>query len=365
LTVDVPTELTAGDSAAWTVSWENFGRGPYTVAMTMGGGMTADLPDASAAASPFISSFTPVAGDYAQSQSYAYTVTVTAGSTGMLSTSGSYEVYTPPPSAPAIDEVLIQVSILTVSVSSPAAVPLTVTVSEPPGLMADSTSKVVEGGAGDVVFYWSATDIIAGGAGETTIIVADDYGGTDTATAMIDTYVHPATDGELIAVPAATEARVNEPVTVMVISSAFSHPFYSMDWIELSLDRGAQYVDGSFNAGIPGGERLAPDGVWSGMNPQPEALLGGFLHGIEPDYILDRVNFSFSLIPIGGCDTSNGGALFCFELRFTRSGTYTIKLLEGQEFSRTRFSDQAGNEYYWNDISNNHRGVPNTIVVTE
>jgi len=381
LAVDVPTELIAGETAAWTVSWENFGYGPYKVAIDMGGGMTADLPDASAAASPFTASFTPVADEYAQTQSYTYSVTVTDSRAAPLSASGSYAVYTPPPEPPAIDNTTLVNNKLTVSVSSPAAVPLTVTVTEPPGLIADSTSKAVPASVGEATFTWFLTDFINGNDRDTTITAADDYGGTDTATAELGAIYASIPAGTLLAVPDKTEVGVNEPVTITVISSQFpaDAPFRNAGIMRLTLAAGVEYVPYSFNIGAPGGEWSAFDGIWSRFDPVPDYLLmpDGIADGIADWDLPDlaeypgRVRFDMLFTPTTDTAITSGGALFNFQVTAPQPMTCRLGFLEYNEnpigledIELTNYADEQYNLHHWLDSENENPAVPNSFNVT-
>ena len=57
--VTVPAGMNGAADANWTVTWVG-GTAPYTIAMAMGGGTTADVPAGTAAVSPFAQTFTMV-----------------------------------------------------------------------------------------------------------------------------------------------------------------------------------------------------------------------------------------------------------------------------------------------------------------
>lgn len=353
LAVTVPAGLTGGADATWRVTWSG-GTPPYTIEMDMGGGATADIAAGTAATSPFEHDFTMVAGDF------TYTVTVT-GSLGTSGTvSGSYTVASTQ-DAPSIDDVTYADGVLTVTVSDPDGDTVTVSVTEPAGLAVDALSKEATGGT--AVFNWSATDPIAGGSGDTTITADDGQGGTDTATATItiDPLSIPA--GGLAAVPLATTATTADTVTVLVTSGDFSNPFLYMNGVGVTVDSGAAYVDTTFNVGAPGGAQLDVDGVWTAASPDSFLVPTDFMIQ-ENDIGGGRVRIDFNVTPINGTETTDGGALFNFELDFLDAGTYTLGFEEFHDVKRTYYSDGASTEYNWDDISNDYPGVPNSIEVT-
>jgi hypothetical protein len=253
--------------------------------------------------------------------------------------------------------------VLTVTVSDVENDDVTVTVTEPAGLMVDATSKVVSGGNGSVDFNWSAEDIIDGGSGSTDITADDGAGGTDTDSATITIGGISIPDGALAAVPAMTSATTADIVTVVVISGAFSNPFQYMNGAGVTVNSGAAYEDGTLNVGVPGGGQMDPDGVWTAVGPDSFLLPNDFMIQ-ENDIGGGMVRIDFNVTPIGGSETSTGGALFNFGLNFGSAGTYDLGFQEFQDVKRTYFSDGASTEYNWDDISNNYTGVPNSINVT-
>jgi hypothetical protein len=77
------------------------------------------------------------------------------------------------------------------------------------------------------------------------------------------------------------------------------------------------------------------------------------------------VRIDFNVTPVGGSETTDGGALFNFGLQFDHAGTYTLGFEEFHDVKRTYYSDGASNEYFWDDISNSYPGMPNSIEVRE
>jgi len=358
LMVTVPAGMTGGADSTWRVTWGG-GTAPYTIAMDMGGGTTADVAAGTAATSPYEHDFTMVEGSF----TYSVTVTGDLGTSGTVS--GSYTVGGG--AGPTIDDVDYTAPVLTVDVSSPDdGVTLTVSVTEPAGLSVDELSKAASQTSGTVSFTWSAVSIIDGGTGDTTITVDDGEGGTATATATIT--IDPVTSftvpsGGLAAVPLAGSATTADTVTVVVISGDFSDPFLYMNGAGVTVDSGATYVDGTLNIGEPGGAQLDVDGLWTSVAPDSFLIPNDFMIQ-ENDIGGGRIRIDFNVTPINGTETTDGGALFNFGLEFASAGTYTLGFEEFHDVKRTYYSDGASTEYNWGDISNDYPDVPNSIAVS-
>ncbi|MBN2082180.1 hypothetical protein JW859_08220 [bacterium] len=364
VTVTVPTGMFGAQDATWTVTWTD-STAPYAITMNMGGGTTANVP-ATTATSPFTQVFTMVNASQTDDATYTYTVTVTDGNGNAGTATATYTVGPLQNQDPTIDSVTYTAPTLTVNVSDPdAGDTLTVTVTEPTGLAADTTSRVASQVSGSAAFTWSATDIIAGGSGDTTITVDDGNGGTDSTsqTIAIAAIVIPA--GALAAVPATTAATTADTVTIVVIAGDFSNNFQYMNGAGVTVESGGAYVDGTLNVGAPGGEQKFVDGVWAGMSSAPNSFL------LPDDFMIQEnaidgglVRIDFNVTPIGGANVTSGGALFNFGMSFGAAGTYTLGFEEFRDVKRTYFSDTDSTEYYWDDITNNYTDVPNSITVT-
>jgi hypothetical protein len=192
--------------------------------------------------------------------------------------------------------------------------------------------------------------------------VEDEYGGTDTAEFNITVSGIEIPVGALAAVPAWASATTDEVVPVVAISGAFSHPFQYMNGVGVTVNAGAAYEDGTFNVGVPGGDQMDIDGVWTSVAPDAFLLPNDFMIQ-ENDIGGGLVRIDFNVTPIGGHETTEGGALFNFGLSFDHAGTYTLGFEEFHDVKRTYYSDGSSNEYNWGDISNDYPDVPNSIEV--
>ncbi|MBN2081192.1 hypothetical protein JW859_03180 [bacterium] len=137
--VTVPVNMIGGESSTWTVTWNSFGTPPYTIIMKMGGGTTQNIPAGTAATSPFSRSFEMIGPSLADDVTYTYTVLVSDACGKWASTSGDYSVGPICVLPPNIDSVSYKAPKLVVDVSDEDGVPLTASVSEPPGLNAEFT----------------------------------------------------------------------------------------------------------------------------------------------------------------------------------------------------------------------------------
>jgi len=358
---DAVNDRLGGATGTVTVVWAS-GTAPYTISMDFGGGATPNVPAGTPATSPYVANVTYVnGGDAAATYNYSVVVTDSVPQSG--SATGTYDVGPTGNTPPVIESAVVTDTVLTVTVSDVENDDVTVTVTEPAGLLVDATSKVVSGGNGSVDFNWSAENIIDGGSGSTDITADDGAGGTDTDSATITIGGISIPDGALAAVPAMTAATTADVVTVVVISGAFSNPFQYMNGAGVTVNSGAAFEDGTLNVGVPGGGQMDVDGVWTSVSPDSFLLPNDFMIQ-ENDIGGGMVRIDFNVTPIGGSETSNGGALFNFGLNFGSAGTYDLGFQEFQDVKRTYYSDGASTEYNWDDISNNYTGVPNSINVT-
>jgi len=253
--------------------------------------------------------------------------------------------------------------ILTVHVSDPDGDELTVSIGHASWLDPDESSKIAIDGVAIFHLQGYGTDTIFGGSGKMEITVDDGKGGTDTAEFNITIDPISIPDDALAAVPVMSSATTDDVVTIVVISGRFAHPFMYMNGVGLTVDSGAAYVDGTLNVGVPGGEQMDVDGVWTSVSPDSFLLPNDFII-MEQVVWGDRVRIDFNVTPIGGHETTTGGALFNFGLSFDQAGTYTLGFEEFHDVKRTYYSDSTSTEYYWDDISNDYPGVPNSIEVT-
>ncbi|MBN2081194.1 hypothetical protein JW859_03190 [bacterium] len=264
-----------------------------------------------------------------------------------------------------------------------ALVDIDVETTSPPGITINPVPRydpvasqarhaISETGSAIFDFSYAAEDPFAGGVGSATITATatDQYGHADvestTATVLPPAFSIPT--GALAAVPADTRITTADTVTVVVISGFLStdQPFTYMNGVGVTIEEGASYVDGTLNVGAPGGSMKQVDGIWADMASYPQSFLlpDDFMIQELPSNDAGRIRIDFNVTPIGGSQVTSGGVLFNFQLQFDHAGTYTLGFEEFNLVKRTYYSDTENNEYYWNNISNNYSGVPNSITVT-
>lgn len=169
--------------------------------------------------------------------------------------------------------------------------------------------------------------------------------------------------GQIVAEAAEGTTRVGDPVQIVVSCGDFPDPFLYMSGVAVKVEAGAEYEDLTFNAGSPGGGRKEVDGIWTNVNPTDLLIPEDFLFNEAPvTGSPGLIYIAFSVIPIGGSNTYEGGDLFNFEMNFTAAGTYTLGFLDFQTVKRTYYADFDSVEYNWNNIGNAHGA--NTIVVS-
>jgi len=176
----------------------------------------------------------------------------------------------------------------------------------------------------------------------------------------------PAT---LYAIPVETSATVGQPVRVRVITGQFSphEPLCSLSGAGVTVPTGANYVEGSFNVGTSGGATYSTDGFWDQMDPPVSEFLEVPDEWFTPVEMTGtgRLLLPFSVAPIQGHDTTVSGVLFNFLLTFDSPGLYELGFIDEYEGERTYFTEESGTKNYWYDITNDHDGFANSILVTE
>ncbi|MBN2082231.1 S8 family serine peptidase [bacterium] len=247
---------------------------------------------------------------------------------------------------------------------------LTVSVTEPYGLLADETSKQASAPDPRVAeFTWSTVHNgpLTGITDVTTITVTDNTGLFSQTTARLTMPGISLAYNTLYAIPLQTTAEINEPVTILVASGAPSESFNAMNGVALTVESNATYVPDSFNVGDVGGERWEPDGFWLAM-PDCE-LFGPDDFSISPTALDNgRVFFNgLSIFPVDQTAVAGfSGVLFNLQLVFSETGSYHLGFLQqhllGVKY--TYFTNTLGQECFWNDIDNRHDGIPYSIDVS-
>ncbi|MBN2081196.1 hypothetical protein JW859_03200 [bacterium] len=269
---------------------------------------------------------------------------------------------------------------VTVSAAEDSEVELTLAVDEALATAAPQQHTLT--GGGDHTFDLELTPRFAlaigvgksfgGGSGNVTLTATatDQFGDAVTATraqAVSFTAVEiPA--GCLVAVPLERQVELGDAVTIVVASGDFpaAAPFHYANGLGITAEETVCYSDNSWNIGIPGGAFEEFDGLWSTMDPVPASVLLPGDMMIQFNNIGNgRARVDFNVTPIGGSNTTAGGALMSFQLRPETAGPYTLGFQQFNEVKRTYYADSEYHEYYWDDISNVVDGIPNSFVVVE
>jgi len=396
--VGEPSEVYAGQTSDWRISWYYFCEWnnesvhydwpsfpSVTIDIDFGGGaenvsQVFDIfryPEVSIPVTPY----NPITNE---DTTYTYKVTVTdlAPTTNAEicltgTTTGEYTVIAAN-QPPVIDEELTRFDpptrTLIVVASDPDGDDLACVLGEPvnnPFNLPDTAPQpqvTVEEGIWTFVFDMSSSfgGIFVGGSGSTLVTVYDEYLDSDSYDVefTVDPISIPA--DTLIATPASNPVPTATPVTIVVATGVPANPFQFLNGVGVTVEDDAAYVSYTFNAGVIGGDAGDVDGFWTAMNPT-----GGFL--LPPDNFIQATNigggrerWDFNLTPIGGSDqTTSEGALFNFEFEFSEAGLKTLGFQDvtADTVKRTYYSDETLNEYFWGDISNDGTVAPNSIEV--
>jgi hypothetical protein len=255
------------------------------------------------------------------------------------------------------------------AVYAPGAIVFSVT--DVDGATVDHPSKAVGGSGETVQFIYTETSPWAGAGGDVTITAQDGLFFTAKVVQTISIASRQPEDevDALYAVPLQTSAAVNAPVTIVVATVAPAHPLSFLSMVGVTVERGAQYVAGSFNLGEPGGARLDTDGYWALLGP-PAPLNSAYLDlgdALLPGPAVDigggLQRFTFAVIPQEtfappAVPPDGAAMLFNFQLTFPAPGTYHLGFQPTDgAFDQTYYSD-GSNSYYWSVLDGS-----NTVTV--
>lgn len=264
--------------------------------------------------------------------------------------------------APVIGTVVYADGVLTVPVTDAENDDVTVSVTVPSGLWVNNLEQLIEPTPGSAQFSWSATDIVAGGSGDTTISVTD---GLNTAVTATQTITVAALGGTynadtLYAVPLATSTAVDTPVTIVIVTGTPAHELAFASSIGFTVENAGTYVADSFNVGALGGERTDTDGYWALMGP-PAPASGQYLDlgdalvpGAAKDLGGGLHRYDFGVVTQGPfappASLPSGAAALCsFQITFSAAGTYHLGFqLNDGVADVTYYADQTGgNLFQW------------------
>jgi hypothetical protein len=157
-------------------------------------------------------------------------------------------------------------------------------------------------------------------------------------------------------------------VTVVVATGVPANPFQYLTGCRLCAptESNMDYVAGTFNVGAPGGAVTGIDGFWTAMNPTgtpPFLNPSDFL--ARSDTGDGRWGIDVNVTPVGGSEVTNAsGALFNIGVSFGAAGTWPLTFQQTETVNRTYYQDANQTpDYFWSDISNDHPGIPNSVVV--
>ncbi|MBN2082299.1 hypothetical protein JW859_08845 [bacterium] len=359
-TVTVPENMFGNADAQWRVDWA-YGEPPYTVEWRFGGGAT--NPEEVEATSPATHTALMFNPSMTQDATYTYTVIVSDSLNRTDVVSDEYTVGPGPNLPPVINWSAFNFGERTLIVNASdlnTDEELTIEVTEPAGFHADTTSQFFNDNDAQAVFAWTIDEPAAGRTGTAQVTVTDKYG----LTAEIGTFMAGLEPDTLYAIPLATAAVVDEPVRIVVTTGQLPNPFQYLCMAGLTVEQGAALVTESINVGAVGGAMRTPDGLWAEMDPSSLTGTDGWGIHVGGDA---RHRWEFYLLPTAGVDLVDAaGDLFNFEFTFSEAGTYILGFEQVTgTVKRTYYEDWDEYEYYWGDISNNHAGFPNSIVVTE
>jgi hypothetical protein len=238
----------------------------------------------------------------------------------------------------------------------------------PPGLRIEPDTLHLPTGLGVAVFKMSLTQPFTAAGGTLSFFVEDSNSSYDTASIEVSLPPLELESDTLYAIPLQATAAVDETVTVVVATSATVNPFLFMSGCRLCapVESDFDYVPGTFNIGAQGGTVTAVDGIWAAVDPVGTPTF------INPsDFIArsdagdGRWGIDVNVTPVDGTAViGTSGELFNIGVSFGRAGTWQLTFQQFETVNRTYYQDASQTpDYFWADSSNNHPGIPNSVVV--
>lgn len=376
-----PGEMRGGSDAVWRVNINGY-NGPFRISWDFGGGAVTNDHSFSDELSPNLLRVRMVNPGPGEEQ---YTATVTVRDKVGATDTATYSYRVGPPGAdppplpppgnrpPVIEEVTVSEGMLSVLVSDPDGDTVTVSVTDEFG------NDVGEDQGTELLFaldrwfgFWLQREIglvISASDGAEAVTKQSAYTPQPVDIAE-DTLYAVATADTAPAVRDPQNAGPGKGVRVIVFTGPTKWPFQRLAGVAVTCEDGSDYVQGSFDAGIPDDESdtdgiTGIDGIWELLDADelevtPDDQIGGPNRRDLPG---SRGALDFRIIPQGALELEGAeGVLFSFVMAFSQPGEYRIGFQPTDTISRTYYQDQAQlNEYFWGDISN--EGVPNTVTV--
>ncbi len=180
ISVAAPADLQGGIDAEWAVSWIG-GEAPFSVNWDFGGGADPDSVAAPVEQRAHAATVNMLNDSVAEPAGYFATCSVQDNTGQSAAKTVSYTVKERANQRPVIESAVFdaEARTLQISASDPdAEAQLTASVTVPAGLAVEGSEKQLsQTGPLSASFLWSAAEEEAGGSGETTVTVKDQYGG--------------------------------------------------------------------------------------------------------------------------------------------------------------------------------------------
>jgi hypothetical protein len=156
----------------------------------------------------------------------------------------------------------------------------------------------------------------------------------------------------LYAIPLVSQARVGEPVPVIVATGVPAGGLVYMSGVGLSMPRDGSYVRNSFNLGLPnapGVSPVTPDGFWAAVRPSNGFILAPDSFIVSYSLDAERSFWGFNVTPIHTSAVHfASGALFYAEFAFATPGVKRFGFTEVFGVKRTYYEDND-RQSFWGD----------------
>jgi hypothetical protein len=367
--VTAPASIQPGARGTFTAELIGGGTGPFTIEYQFTGGatdighvdprpLTGEHTDAQAVT--FIGSqFGPTSGTVT-----AVVVHVPTGTT--ISDTESFIVPVLNPPLLRLSGIFAADTITVVPEGWDGFDDVTINGTAPQGFRLTPLSQVLAAGDPTAEFVIAADDLLNGGSGTVTFTAESSANLWEPLEVAFNIQPLEFAPDTVYAIPLQATAAVGEVVRVVVATGIPANPFRHLAGVRVCapVESGFNFAPGSLNLGAVGGPMGNYDGFWEAINPTGTPIW-------RSEFIVSaptgdgRLGLDLDVSAPGGSDvTSAAGELINFGVTFAAPGTWQLSFQEFETVPRTYYLDSnQAPEYYWSDISNDHPGVPNSVVV--
>jgi hypothetical protein len=157
----------------------------------------------------------------------------------------------------------------------------------------------------------------------------------------------------IYAQPAVTVAYPGQAVRVTVGTNLAANPLRVLDNVRLTYPESCRYKPGSFNIGVPGGEKWHSDGLWAQMQVATfaNAELGQDYSEVSLGNGLRALDINITPLDGGQIEANATGVLFNFELIVNEDTALGFETSMSSPFHTAYFGPSSG-PFFWTHADN-------------